>query len=119
MKVRVGGTPVQSLETRFAHQDHAQALRELRAHRSKCVQCGRARHKRDEQPCAEGLMLREAEQELQRKAREADRLDAMPHPDQGVLFGPAPAVAQPKQEHGRTVCTRCGQQGHPREECPL
>lgn len=90
MKIRVGGAPVSSMETRWLHSDHANALRELREHRRRCVQCERATRKRDEKACDEGLMLRAAEQDLQARAREADRLDAMPHPDQGALFDLAP-----------------------------
>jgi hypothetical protein len=91
MKFRIGGAPVMSMETRWLHQDHAQALRELREHRRRCIQCGRAIRKRDEKPCDEGEALKYAEQELQRQAREADAADCAPNPDQEPLFDlPAP-----------------------------
>lgn len=76
-----------SLETRWLHADHAQALRELRAHRRACLDCEHAKraHKPDAM-CAEGKMLRTAEQELLEQAREAERLDAQPGPDQEALW---------------------------------
>jgi hypothetical protein len=86
MKIRVGGTPVSSLETRWLHSDHAQALKELREHRRSCIQCGRAKRKKNEPPCAESGALLAAEQDLLAKAREAARLDAAPHPDQEALW---------------------------------
>lgn len=87
MKLRPGGTPVKSLETRWLHQDHAQAVRELREHKQGCMQCQKALRRRQEEPCDEGAAIREAERRLLEQAREADRLDAQPIPGQEALFG--------------------------------
>lgn len=81
-----GGMTVMSMETRWLRQDHAQALRDLREHRRRCVACERAARKRSEKPCAEGIAIREAEQELKRQAAESAQLDAAPCPGQGALF---------------------------------
>ena len=86
MRIRVGGSPVSSLETRWLHSDHASALRELREHRRRCVQCERAARKRDEKACDDGQALSAAERDLKARAAEAERLDREPHPDQGALF---------------------------------
>jgi hypothetical protein len=80
VKLRVGGQPVRSPETRWLRQDHAAALRELREHRRKCIQCGQATRRRGGEPCLAGSTLRDVEAELQARAREAERLDASPPP---------------------------------------
>jgi hypothetical protein len=87
MRLRPGGAPVYTLETRWLRQDHAQAIRDLRDHRRRCVTCEGASHRRKgASMCPEGLALKDAVMRLKAQADESARLDQLPHPDQEPLW---------------------------------
>ena len=89
MKLRVGGNPQASMETRDLRAQHADAIREMREHRGRCVTCEQAaRRKRGSQPCGYGLELQAWERDLKAKVKESVALDQAPIPGQEALFGP-------------------------------
>jgi hypothetical protein len=87
MKIRVGGTPTASLETRELRHQHSDVVHELREHRGRCLRCEQATRKRTGSFCAEGARLRQAEADLKTKVKESADLDAVPVPGQEALFG--------------------------------